>query len=86
MANVTSCAVLSSNVRSSICQYRQHNWMAVAVATSHSLDVKMNTSEAAALREVTCAHYASLCVVRVLVKQTDRQTYRRYSNTLRMAS
>jgi len=34
----------------------------------------MNTSEAASLREVTCAHFASLCVVRLLVKQTDRQT------------
>ena len=34
----------------------------------------MNTCEAAPLREVTCAHYASLCVVRLLVKQTDRRT------------
>ena len=80
MANVTSCTEQ---------QCRQHNWTAVGVATdsiSHFVDVKMNTSEAAPLREVTCAHYASFCVIRHLVQQTDRQTYRRYSNTLRMAS
>jgi hypothetical protein len=50
--------------------------MAVAVATdntSHSVDVKMNTSEAAPLTEVTCTH-ASFCVVRLLVKQTERRT------------
>jgi len=51
--------------------------MPVAVPTdntSRSVDVKMNTSECASLREVTCAHYAALCVIRRLVKQTDRQT------------
>jgi hypothetical protein len=56
--------------------------MAVAVATdntSHSVGVKMNTSEAASVREVTCAHYASLCVVRLLVKQTDVLSLQQYT-------
>lgn len=51
--------------------------MSVAVPTdntSRSVEVKTNTSEAAPLRGVTCAPYAALCVVRRLVKQTDRRT------------